>query len=74
MTLKPRVYLRYTAPSRGVRENTRGKRLMKPRNLAWEYNSIYYFYFAFLKRNKEFYFNNGFDTILICFPGLRTTN
>ncbi len=54
MSLKPRVFLRYTAPSRGVRENTRGKRLIKPRNLAWEHNSIYYFYFAFLKRNKEF--------------------
>jgi len=54
MSLKPRVFLRYTPPSRGVRENTRGKRLMKPRNLAWENNSIYFFYFAFLKRNKEF--------------------
>ncbi len=54
MSLKPRVFLRYTAPSRGVRENTRGKRLIKPGNLAWEHNSIYYFYFAFLKRNKEF--------------------
>ena len=62
MSLKPRVFLRYTAPSRGVRENTRSKRLMKPRNLAWEHNSIYYFYFAFLKRNKEFekiYKNGG---------------
>ena len=54
MSLKPRVFLRYTAPSRGVREKTRGKRLIKPRNLAWEHNSIYYFYFAFLKRNKDF--------------------
>ena len=62
MSLKPRVFLRYTAPSRGIRENTRSKRLMKPRNLAWEHNSIYYFYFAFLKRNKEFekiYKNGG---------------
>ena len=62
MSLKPRVFLKYTAPSRGVRENTRSKRLMKPRNLAWEHNSIYYFYFAFLKRNKEFekiYKNGG---------------
>lgn len=64
MSLKPRVFLRYTAPSRGVRENTRGKRLMKPSNLAWEHNSIYYFYFAFLKRNKEFekIHNNGGKT------------
>ena len=54
MSSKPRVFLRYTAPSRGVREKTRGKRLIKPRNLAWEHNSIYYFYFAFLKRNKDF--------------------
>jgi len=51
---KKRVFLKYTAPSRGIREKTRAKRLIKPRNLPWEYNSIYYFYFAFLKRNPEF--------------------
>ncbi len=54
MSLKPRVYLRYTAPSRGIREKTRGKRIIVKEEIEYEYRSIYYFYFAFLKRNKEF--------------------
>ena len=54
MSEQRRVFLRYAAPSKGIREKTRGQRISIAGAVEYEYRSVYYFWFAFLKRNKEF--------------------
>ena len=54
MNEQKRKILRYAAPTKGIREKTRGQRISIANAVEHEYRSVYYFYFAFLKRNKNF--------------------
>ena len=54
MNEQRRKILRYIPPTKGIRKKTRGQRISIADAVEHEYRSVYYFYFAFLKRNKDF--------------------
>ena len=60
MSERRRRFWLYTPPSKTAKEGTRAGRLSRPQinkereMLAPELNSVYYYWFAFLKRNKDF--------------------